>query len=526
MRRSAVHRRVIAAVLLAALAACDSSPQSESATSTTIASTAPATPPPIIPAVDAVAAMADATTCPDLAELVVDGLQAHVDAYAAAAPQQVAQFSAELQPDLQRLAAEAGRIAGELGCTGQEYVDLLTSELETLRLGTGVQRAVAGTFVSGLLGGDDPSDPGPSTVRVTTTAELQVALGTSGTGSTIQVAAGDYSIDQPLVVLRGMTLIGEGADTTTISSTAPGAAIVAGTGDTVTIAGLAVRNEVPGASIIAVTRGGLVLRDSAISGGRRDGEGNGGYGLVLAPDTTLGTGTHTVSDTSFDDNEGGGILVDGQISPTLTGISVEATTGCAVCWSGPSGGTLDGLTVSGGEVGLRIEGSATPDARAGVISGVTVGVAIAGTSAPSIADTTVTGASIGVAVVDDAAPELARVSMVDSVDVALRLADTTTAIVSDIDVSGTTTGGIVIIGEAAPTIDGGLVDIAGEVGVRPRGNVGRHRRRADRSWRAPRVPDQRVRHAHPSKRRRDLRLGGSRHRARARRRLDRVDAVR
>jgi hypothetical protein len=415
--------------------------------------------------VDPVDAMADATSCPELAALVIDGLQINIDAYATIAPQQVAQLSTELRPDLERLATTSGQTAADLGCGGQEYLDLLGSELEQLQPGTGVQRAVAGTFISGLLGGDDPSDPGASTIEVTTAAELDAASRVAGTGSTIELAAGDYAIAAPLVLLRGVTVIGAGADTTTITSTAPGAGVLVATRGTVTLQGLTVINDAPSASVVAITRGGLTLQDATVAGGRRDADGNGGYGLILAPDTTLEVGTHTVTDTTFNDNDGGGILIDGPISPTLSGLEVNATTGCAVCWIGESSGTLEGATITGGDVGVRAEDTASPTISEVSATDAAVGAVVLGTSTPSMSDVSFIGGSVGIAVDGDAAPELVRVSLTDNTDIALRLGGTSTATVTDVAVTGDTGAGIGILDDAAPTITGGTIEITGDVGV-------------------------------------------------------------
>lgn len=465
MRRLVPDRRIGALLLLAALVACDTSTPDLDATSTTALTTATSVTTSDRDISEVVAAIADAATCTELAALIVEGLQFHIDAYAQAAPEQLAQYSADLRPDLQRLATGAGSAAERLGCSGPSYVDLLTAQLETLRLGTGVQRAVAGTFVSGLLGGDDPSDPGPAVIDVATAGELEAAVLAAGTGSTIRLAGGDYVLETPLVVLRGITLVGAGEQNTTIRSTAPGAAVVAGTNDTVTISALAVENATTAASVVAVTRGGLTIREVTLRGGRRDAAGNGGYGLILAPDTALGVGDLVVADSTFVDNDGGGILIDGPITPTLNGIVVVATTGCAVCWDGASGGTLDDLTVTGGEVGLRVEGSASPEIRSTDASDVAVGVVVGGAARPTLTDATITDAEIGVAVVEDAAPEFTLLSVIDAVDVGLRLAGTSTATVTDLAITGATTGGIVVIEEAAPTIDGATVDVTGDVGV-------------------------------------------------------------
>lgn len=452
--------------LLLTLAACQGPTETPpTPTTTTSAPTNSAEPTSPTPTTDPVDAMADATTCPELAGLVIDGLQVHIDAYATAAPQQVARFSTELRPDLERLATTAGRTAADLGCTGPAYRDLLAAELERLRPGTGVQRAVAGTFVSGLLGGDDPSDPGASTFEVATVDELQAAVAQAGTGSTIELAAGDYAIEESLVLLRGMTLVGAGRDATTITSTAGGAAIIVGTSDAATLRDVTVVNEASNASVVAVTRGGLSVQDVVLEGGRRDTEGAGGFGLVLAPDTTLERGSHRVVDTTLRDNDGGGILADGPITPAFTRLEVEATTGCAVCWIGASGGRLSGATITGGDTAVRVEGTASPAITDLTAEDATIGAIIIGTSTPTITDSSLTGSDSGIEVGGGATPELVRVTLADSADVGLRLGGTSTATVTDISVTGASAGGIGILDEATPTISGGTVAIDGEVGV-------------------------------------------------------------
>ena len=457
------RRRPLAGLaLLALLVSCGGSADLEQTSASTVKPVSSSNPERVVDPVDA---MADVTTCAELAVLVVDGLQAHVDRFALASPQQVAELSTELRPELQQLATTAGDTADTIGCTGADYRSLLTAELGRLDQGSGVQRAVAGTFIGGRLGGDDPSDPGANEFEVATGAELGAAVRSAGTGSIIRLAPGEYAIDSSLVLLRGVTLIGSGTDATTITSTAPGAAVLVATSATVTLEAFTVINEVPDASVIAVTRGGLTLRDAAVEGGRRNADGNGGFGLILAPDTTLEVGSQAVADTVFRDNDGGGILVDGSVRPELARLEVEATTGCAVCWRGESGGSLDGATITGGDVALRVEGTASPVIRDVSATDADIGAVIIGSATPSIFDTQFEGSDAGMAIGEAAAPELVRVTLSNSTDVGLRLGGTSTAMVTDVAITGSPAAGIGILEQAAPIISGGTVESTGEVGV-------------------------------------------------------------
>ena len=434
------------------------------ATATEGATTSP-TPTPTPAGPRPAAAMADATSCADLAALVVDGLQDHVDAYASTTPEGIAQVSVARAALLEELATSAGEAASRLGCAGSDYRDLLATELDRLEAVSGVQRAVAGTFVSGLLGGDDPSDPGPSTIQVSTADELAQAMIAAGSGSTIEVAAGTYELDTSLVALRPLTVVGAGAEDTTITSTATGAALVIGTAGTVAITGATLSATAPGASVVAVTRGGLDLDAVTIAGATRDDAGAGGFGLVLAPDGSTGTGRHAVTASTFRDNDGGAILVDGIITPLFRGLEVEATTGCGICWIGTTGGVLEDTTITGGETALRVEADAAPTIRATTVTDAATGMVVLDTARPLVSDTTIEGAEAAIEVGGSAMPELTRVSLVDSIDVGLRMAGTSAAIVDDVAITGSGPGGIGVLEQATPTITGGTIDLDGEVAV-------------------------------------------------------------
>ena len=417
-------------------------------------------------------AMADATSCAELAALLVDGLQDHVDAYATTAPEGIAQVSVARAALLEEVATGAGDAAVRLGCTGTEYRDLVATELDRLEATSGVQRAVAGTFVSGLLGGDDPSDPGPSTIQVATVAELEAAVIGAGSGSTIEVAAGDYELERSLVVLRPLTLVGAGAESTTLTSSATGAAAVIGTTGTVTITGVTIGATAPGASVVAVTRGGLDLDAVTILGATRDDGGAGGFGLVLAPDDTVATRRHAVTASTFRDNGGGAILVDGAITPRFADIDVVATTGCGICWIGAAGGVLEDARIEGGDAGLRVEGDAAPAIRDTMITDATTGLVVLGASRPVVTDTTIASAEAAAEIGGASVPELQRVTMTGSADVGLRMAGTSAATVVDVTITGTGAGGIGVLEAASPTITGGTVDLEGEVGVLFSGTAG------------------------------------------------------
>lgn len=192
----------------------------------------------------------------------------------------------------------------------------------------------------------------------------------AGSGSTIEVAAGTYEVDTSLVALRPLTVVGAGADDTTITSTATGAAIVIGVAGTIAITGVPIPATAPGASVVAVTRGGLDLDAVTITGATRDDAGAGGFGLVLAPDGGTGTGRHAVTASTFRDNGGvaivddvsitgsapGGIGVLEQAAPTIAGGTIDLDGEVAVLFGNTAGGTVDGTTITGARIGLQTSG--------------------------------------------------------------------------------------------------------------------------------------------------------------------------
>lgn len=413
-------------------------------------------------------AVDEVTDCPGLATVLVDELQRYVDSFSGVTAEGITEAASALQVELSQAASAIRERADELDCDTDTMAPLIRTELDRLEGGNPVQDAIAATFRSDPLGRFSPADRPAATLVVSNTEELETALATAGSGSTLQLAGGTFELDRPLVVLRPVTIEGADAGGTTLRSSAAGAAIVLATdGDTrltdVTIAHV---GDEP-ASVLVVSSGGYELDGVRIEGARADDTGGGGFGAVLRPQATLlpAGSSQSVRDSVFRDNETGGIVVAGQQAPTIADIEVSGSSGCGVCWLESGAGTLTDATVRGTETGLRIEGQAAPTIVRATVEDAETGVAVLGTADPELRDSTLTGNTTGISVTGSGSPAIGANEIVDSAEVGVRLAGTSTAALEDNQVTGDGPAGIAVTEQAEPEISGGEVAVAGEVGI-------------------------------------------------------------
>jgi hypothetical protein len=126
--------------------------------------------------------IAGADDCTELAVVLVDELQRHVDAFAGVLAEDVGMVSARRQPVLDETRATLRDRADELGCDATTMSPLVDRELERLRADGPVQEAIAATFRADASGSLDPSDPAPRTVTVGSARELPSVLARLGSG--------------------------------------------------------------------------------------------------------------------------------------------------------------------------------------------------------------------------------------------------------------------------------------------------------------------------------------------------------
>ena len=413
--------------------------------------------------------------CTELAALIVHAVQDYVDSFADVRTAEIGAAVSVRQADFRASTvalAERGRL---LGCDSVALAADVRRGLEDLKGGTPVQDAVADTFRADPLGNMDPSDAGPAQVRVSTAEELVSAVARAGSGSTITLAAGDYALRAPLVALRPITLTGagDGSDpkrltTTTITSTATGAAIMAATGGNLVLTDLAVEHQgSAAASVIVVAAGGYRFEHLRVSGGvARDGAG--GFGLILRPSSGPLTPTgdaHRVSDVRIDRSTGGGLVIAGDEQPLVSRVTVTATAGCGVCWVENGGGTASDVTVKGGDIGLRIENTASAQVSRANVTGATVGLLLNGSGSSWIEDSVLAGGTIGVQSTGSGTLNLVTSRVTGAREIGVRLSGSTRATLDRTTLSGATKIAMATVGQASSTLGGGEVSTSGDVGL-------------------------------------------------------------
>lgn len=410
-----------------------------------------------------------AATCAELAAQIVDAVQDYVDTFAQVDAAGLPAAAGAQQGALATSTADLRSRGAELGCERDDLADLVRAELDRLVGGTPVQDALVATFRADPLGTYDPSDPAPVTITVATAEELVVVLALAGSGSTITLAAGTYAVDVPLIALRPITLRGAGTRSTVLQSTAGGGAFIASSDGDVRLQDLSVVHDGDApASVVLVTAGGYAFERVRISGGVADADGVGGFGAVLRPErnplTSRGT-TQTLTDVTFADNAGGGLVVAGSAQPTVRGAAVSGATGCGLCWLEDGGGRVVDSTVTGMSVGLRVDDGAAPRVSGLTVDGPLVGLALTGSGATEVRDSLFTGNSTGLEIGGTGRAVIQDVEVAASVDVGVRVSSRARPLLGGLVVVGPATAGLAVVQDAAPEIQGGTVTTTGEVGA-------------------------------------------------------------
>ena len=414
-----------------------------------------------------------AATCPELAARIVDAVQDYVDSFADVPAGEVSGAVSARQSDF-AAATKALRERGQvLGCDPSQLADLVRGELGRLKGGTPVQDAVADTFRADPLGGVDPSDPGPSQIVVGSAAQLVTAMARAGSGATITLNPGTYALATPLVALRPITLVGAGSGTgqeatSTITSRAAGATIIAATSGNLVLRDLAIEHTgAQVASVVVVAGGGYRFEGIRVAGGVAE-KGAGGYGIVLRPSSsplTPSGDARTLTDVRLADNDGGGVVIAGAETPEISRVRVTGSSGCGVCWVEQAGGTASEVTVEGTTIGVRIDNAAAPTVTGARVSWADVGVALTGSGAPRIADAVLTGTTIGVQATGSGTATLVGNQVVKAKEIGIRLSGTTRTTLEGNLVSGSTKVGIATVAKASSTITGGRITSTGDVGL-------------------------------------------------------------
>lgn len=346
--------------------------------------------------------------CSAAAVSVGDAVQRYVDAYAApslaaaANPSQSPGASTQPSPsrlagpdaDLEAAVADAQEVVQERGCDPEDFAAEVESALGEVTADGPVADAVLRQLRASLTGRAAPT---ATTRSVTPEDDLREVLAELPTGSTVELAPGTYALDEPLVVLRGVTLRGAGRDDTTIQSSSSEASVLVFTAERVELRELALdrSDERTGSVVVAGSAAALVVSGSRISGGTTDADGLGGAGILLAAgDTVRAPATSLeVTDTDFAANAGAGIAASGEHSVSIVGSRFSGSGQCGICFLDDSGGSVEASSFTDNTVGVAVLGSATPTLIDIDVTGGEVGIQAAGEAAPIIKGGTVTRAA-------------------------------------------------------------------------------------------------------------------------------------
>ncbi len=367
------------------------------------------------------------TACAAAVSTIVDATQKYVDGFgdasAAAAdpaspsPTTGAGGSDPTTPaaggdvEFQAALTAARRRLSDQGCDSTEVRSQLTEGLGAVRTEGPVAAAVLRQLTASMTRDTTTSE---TTRAVAPGDDLLEAVAELPPGSTLSLAEGVYRLDEALVLLSSITVVGAGADRTTIESTATDSAILAVADGRIDLDRLTVTHTGPEPAnvVLAGSAAAIAATGARFTGGVAREDGTGGAGILMyAPDAeaTAATTTLEVTDSVLADNASAGIVLTGGNVASVVGSTFSDNGQCGICFLDLSGGSVE-------------EGTFTDNA---------VGMAATGQAAPAIVDATIRGGTVGVQASDDAAPVLRNVT-----------------------IRGASRAGLIYSGKAAGTLDG------------------------------------------------------------------------
>lgn len=360
--------------------------------------------------------------CGALAAEVADAVQAWVDDFApddGTTEEDGAAAIGEPDTDLPVVARNYQERRDQLGCRPREFQHQLANEMARVEGEGPVGRAVAAAVREQVLASAGP----PRNVEVGPDDDLQAAILGAEPGAVVRLTAGEHVIDDPLMLLQPVTLVGAGRDETTIASSAEGAAIAFIGEGTIRLEDLEVRHtgDAP-ASVLVFTAGAVQLSGVRAAGGVADEAGTSGFGVVLGGVAPTDAGApQELEDVEVVDNAAGGIAVVDEAAPIIAGATVRDNAGCGVCYLGVAGGQLRASTATGNDVGVALGEMADPSIeQLRASDNRSAGIVVEAEATGRLQDADVRGnGPIGVLVRDEAAPTLDGLTVEDHAEAAI-----------------------------------------------------------------------------------------------------------
>lgn len=431
-------------ILLVPLVGCDTTQSDDTAGTTTTTQT----PVPV--------------GCGTLLRELTNELQAYVDQFAGLTTENLLELSeTPTRVDLDEAMTQFTSEAAAIGCTVGFIDFLLPNELERLTADGEIAQLVLTSIMEQMSGEEAPTDPAilpPETRRVPAGDDLEAAVSEVGAGSTILLGPGVHTLEEPLVILLPLALIGDDPDSTQIVSSAESAGIVFLGDGQLNVEGIEFAHTgEAGASLLVIRSGWATITNSRF----RDAAGTdeiGGSAVVLASNAPdVSDNPTTITNSHFLGNASAGIVVTGFDSPTIRTNTFVDNGRCAICLFDQAAGSISSNQISEHDVGIIVAGTASPVLDENSISnnrsaGILYEEASAGTAT---GNTISDNGDVGVLISGSAWPTFERN-----------------------DISGHEGSGIAVAGAARPTVrrndflgNGAAIEVGGESAARVEGNT-------------------------------------------------------
>jgi parallel beta-helix repeat protein len=388
----------------------------------------------------------ESAACSGLAPQLVLALQRYVDE--AGEPVPPPSVDAGLV-DVAAVTQTYVRRVSSLGCrTTQERVRL-ASALQDLNGRSPVAQAIARTLRSRF----DATGDAPVTHRLAAGEDLPTVVAALPTGSTLQLPAGRHRLDAPLVTLQGLTIAGEGRDSTSLESSAPDYALLHLGAAPLVLRRLTVRHTgTSAASVLVVPAAGYDLEGVRLTGAVGTAAG-GGNGLIVGVRAVGRGGRSVIAGSELSHNTGAGLVVAVADRPVVSDSDFSSNGACGICFRGASGGTVRRSRFVRNGTGIDLAGTASPTITASTIRDSTrSGIALHELSRGTVSGNVVTGSgTVAVLAADHTATRVTGNTFSGHGKVGVALTGQTTAVVSGNRLDGGDVG-VQVDGSAAPRL--------------------------------------------------------------------------
>ncbi len=207
------------------------------------------------------------------------------------------------------------------------------------------------------------SPTGPVTARVSTDGEgdyttLEEAVAEVPAASTLILDATEYTLSEPLVISKSLTIQGAGVDATMITSSVGGFVLSFQSSGQWALSDLTVGRTAQYATNILFVKGGqMTLENCEVSGGAEsDDQSILGSGLVLQNDAVA-----TITNCRFVRNAGGGVVAVDSVSATMKEVTCSEN-GLGILFGGDATGVVQESTCALNQaVGVHLLGNAQVD---------------------------------------------------------------------------------------------------------------------------------------------------------------------